>query len=39
MLEENNADRAYEKFQYLYNEAMPVKNKNNKLIIKDTNHG
>ena len=35
MMDENNADRAYDKFhnhfQHFYNEAMPVKNKNNKL--------
>ena len=35
MLEENNVDRAYDKsynlFHHLYNEALPVKNKNIKL--------
>ena len=35
MLDENNVDRAYDKFhnhfQHLYNEALPVKNKKIKL--------
>ena len=37
MLDENNGDRAHEKFhnhfQHLYNEALPVKNK--KIILYD----
>ena len=37
MMDENNADRAYDKFhnhfQHLCNEAMPIKNKKIKLII------